>query len=163
MVRVKFTASPHELSYYTAMMIPQTRTDQTTSSCPALVRIVMSGQPNNGFTIGGSPEFQQRIRKLLHEYDDMFSYNVKGKAMTVSPITFTVANDWWETPWNRLSSHFGWKTNKNMLYLTKWWMTCWICQEYSHHRQLLSYTYLHMYVSWAVTANRHFVLFSQVQ
>jgi len=36
--------------------------------------------------IEGSPEFQKR--SILNEYDDIFSYNVKGKAMC--PMTFAV-------------------------------------------------------------------------
>ena len=38
--------------------------------------------------IEGSPEFQKR--SILNEYDDIFSYNVKGKAMY--PMTFAVDN-----------------------------------------------------------------------
>ena len=47
-----------------------------------------NGTANNDYTIGGHPEFQQQIRQLLHEYDDIFSYNVKGKAMSVPPNDF---------------------------------------------------------------------------
>ena len=67
-------------------------------------RMVPGGQPNNDFTIEGSPEFQQRIQKLLNEYDDIFSFIVKGKAMAVPPMHFTVDTDGWETPANRLPS-----------------------------------------------------------
>jgi len=48
-------------------------------------RMVPNGTANNDYTIGGNPEFQKRIRQLLTEYDDIFSYNVKGKAMSVPP------------------------------------------------------------------------------
>ena len=46
-------------------------------------RMVPNGTANNDYTTGGRPGFQQQIRKLLHEYDDILSYNVKGKAMSV--------------------------------------------------------------------------------
>ena len=59
-----------------------------------------NGTANNDYTIGGNPEFQKQIRQLLNEYDDIFSYNVKGKAMSVPPITFTVAKNDWEAPAN---------------------------------------------------------------
>ena len=39
---------------------------------------------NNDYTIGGHPACQQQIRKLVHEYDDFFGYNVKGKATRVT-------------------------------------------------------------------------------
>ena len=55
-------------------------------------RMVTNGTANNDYTIGDNPEFQKQIRQLLHEYDDIFSYNVKGKAMSV-PMTFTVAKN----------------------------------------------------------------------
>ena len=51
-------------------------------------RMVRNGTENNDCTIWGHPEFQKQIRQLLHEYDDIFSYNVKGKAMSVPPMTF---------------------------------------------------------------------------
>ena len=54
-------------------------------------RMIPNGTANNDYTIGGHPEFQKQIRQLLQEYDDIFSYNVKGKAMSVPPMTFTVA------------------------------------------------------------------------
>ena len=51
-------------------------------------RMVPNGTANNDFTIGGPPEFQKtfRIRKLLHEYNEIFSYNVKGKVRTPNDI-----------------------------------------------------------------------------
>jgi len=59
-------------------------------------RMVTRGQNNNDFTIGGSPEFQQQIRNLLTEYHDIFSFNVKGKAMDVPPMHFSVHTDGWK-------------------------------------------------------------------
>ena len=66
--------------------------------------MVPNGTANKDYTVGGNPEFQQRIRQLLNEYDDIFSYNVKGNAMSVPPTTFTVAKNDWEAPANRLPS-----------------------------------------------------------
>ena len=42
-------------------------------------RMVPNSTANNDYAIGGNPEFQKQIRQLLHEYDDIFSYNVKGR------------------------------------------------------------------------------------
>jgi hypothetical protein len=53
-------------------------------------RMLTGGGNNNDFTIVGSPEIQLRIRDILHEFSDIFRYNVKGKAMAVPPMTFTV-------------------------------------------------------------------------
>ena len=49
-------------------------------------------------------EIQLRIRDILHEFRDIFSYNVKGKAMVVPPMTFTVDKVNWEASANRLPS-----------------------------------------------------------
>ena len=51
---------------------------------------MLPGQRNDDFTIGGPVDLQQRIRKILHDYEDIFSFNVKGKAMSVPPMKFTV-------------------------------------------------------------------------
>jgi len=67
-------------------------------------RIVPNGTANNDYTIRGHPAFQRQIRPLIHEYDDICSYNVKGKAMYVPPMTFTVATNDWKAPVNRLPS-----------------------------------------------------------
>ena len=40
----------------------------------------------------------------MEEYRDIFSYNVKGKAMQVPPMQFTVFTDQWESNPNRLPS-----------------------------------------------------------
>jgi len=66
--------------------------------------MVTGDQTNNDFMIGGPPEFQQRIRNVLTEYDDIFSFNVKGKSMAVPPMHFTVDMDGWEVPASRLPS-----------------------------------------------------------
>ena len=59
-------------------------------------RMLTGGGNNNDFTIGGSPEIQLRIRDILHEFRDIFSYNVKGKAMVVPPMTVTEDKVNWE-------------------------------------------------------------------
>jgi hypothetical protein len=66
---------------------------------------MLPGQTNDDFTIGGSAHLQQRIRALLTEYADIFSFNVKGKAMSVPPMELTVDATRWEAPAHRLPSH----------------------------------------------------------
>ena len=46
-------------------------------------RMLTGGCNNNDFTIVGSSEMQLRIRDILHEFSDIFRYNVKSKAMAV--------------------------------------------------------------------------------
>jgi len=62
------------------------------------------GQTNDNFTVGGSTDLQHRIRALLTEYTDIFSFNVKGKAISVPPMKFTLDEIRWEAPANRLPS-----------------------------------------------------------
>ena len=47
--------------------------------------MLTGGGNNNDFTIGGYPEIQLRIRDILHDFRDIFSYNVKGQPMAVPP------------------------------------------------------------------------------
>ena len=65
---------------------------------------MLPGHPNKDFTLGDSANLQQRIRALLTNYVDIFSFNVKGKAMSVPPIEFTVDAARWEASANRLPS-----------------------------------------------------------
>ena len=65
---------------------------------------MLPGQTNDDFTIGGSANLQQRIRTLLTEYADFFSFIVKGKLMSVPPMEFTVDATRWEAPANHLPS-----------------------------------------------------------
>jgi hypothetical protein len=44
-----------------------------------------NGCTNNDFTIGGFPALQLRLREILHEFNNIFIYNVKEKAMAVPP------------------------------------------------------------------------------
>jgi hypothetical protein len=59
---------------------------------------------NDDFAIGGPPELQADIRLLLQEYNDIFSYSVKGKAMDVPPMHFQVDDSQWYTTPNQLPS-----------------------------------------------------------
>ena len=63
---------------------------------------MLPGQTNDDFTIGGSADLQQRIRTIR---TDIFSFNVKDKAMSVPPMEFTVNATRWEALANRLPSH----------------------------------------------------------
>ena len=81
--------------YKTDIMRVLTKTDQMIE----YIRMT-PGQPDEDFTTGGSA-LQQRIRALLTNY---FSFNVKGKAVSVSPIEFTVDATRWEAPATRLPS-----------------------------------------------------------
>ena len=38
------------------------------------------------YDMDGSPYLRQKIQLLMHEYRDIFSYNVKDKAMSVPPM-----------------------------------------------------------------------------
>ena len=67
---------------------------------------MLPGQPNNDFAIGGSAALQQRICALLTNYRDIFSCNVKGKAMSVPHTEFTVDAIRWEAPAIRLPSRY---------------------------------------------------------
>ena len=42
-------------------------------------RMVPKGTANNEYTIGGHPAFQQQIRKLLHEYNDILATTSRGR------------------------------------------------------------------------------------
>ena len=39
---------------------------------------------NDDYTIGGSAHLQQELHSLIKEYDDIFSYSIKGRSMDVS-------------------------------------------------------------------------------
>ena len=57
------------------------------------------------FIIGGFPALQLLIRDTTTpRVNDILSYNVKGKAMTLPTMTFTVNKVNWEAPANRLPS-----------------------------------------------------------
>ena len=55
------------------------------------------------YDLGGSFYLQEHLISS-QEYQDIFSYNVKGKAMQVPLMEFTVSTDQWESNPNRLPS-----------------------------------------------------------
>ena len=59
---------------------------------------------NNDYTIGGSTNLQQELHSLIKEYDNIFSYSVKGRSMDVPPMEFDVDKKLWEASGNRLAS-----------------------------------------------------------
>jgi hypothetical protein len=60
--------------------------------------------PNKDYTLGGTPALQAKQHTLIQEYSDIFSYSVKGKAMDVPPMEFTIDHSKWETNQNRAPS-----------------------------------------------------------
>ena len=52
---------------------------------------------NGDFKLGGSPTSQAKLRALIKQYSDIFSNSVKGKAMAVPPMEFTIDHRKWET------------------------------------------------------------------
>jgi len=65
----------------------------------------INGAPrNDDYTIGGSTNLQQELHSLIKEYDDIFSYSVKGRSMDVPPMEFDVDKKLWEASGNRLAS-----------------------------------------------------------
>ena len=63
---------------------------------------MLPGHPLHDCQIGSEPSLQQPIRELLTDFQDIFSCNVKGKAMDVPPMEFTVDEGRWQTTPNRL-------------------------------------------------------------
>ena len=59
---------------------------------------------NDDYTIGGSTNLQQELHSLIKEYDDIFTYSVKGRSMDVPPMEFDVDKKLWEASGNRLAS-----------------------------------------------------------
>ena len=58
---------------------------------------------NDDNTIGGSPALQENIYNIK-EYDDIFSYSVKGRSMDVPPMEFDVDKRLWEAGAHRLAT-----------------------------------------------------------
>ena len=59
---------------------------------------------NDDYTMGGFPNLQQELHSLIHEFDNIFSYSVKGRSMDVAPMEFEVDKKLWEASRNRLAS-----------------------------------------------------------
>jgi len=51
---------------------------------------MIPGAALTDYDIDGSPYLRRKIQLAMHEYRDIFSYNVKGKAMLVPLIQFSV-------------------------------------------------------------------------
>jgi hypothetical protein len=51
---------------------------------------------NDDYTIGGSPALQDNLHALIKEFDDIFSYSVKGRSMDVPPMEIDVDKKLWE-------------------------------------------------------------------
>ena len=45
---------------------------------------------NNDYQLGGSASLHNALHALIAEFSDIFSYSVKGKAMDVPPMEFTI-------------------------------------------------------------------------
>ena len=48
----------------------------------------------------GTVQLQQALNSMIAEFSDIFSYSVKGKAMDVPPMEFTIDRSLWETNLN---------------------------------------------------------------
>ena len=59
------------------------------------------GSDNKDYTMGGSEKLQLALTDLITEYDDIFSYSVKGLSMDVPPMEFTVDEKNWYSSGNR--------------------------------------------------------------
>ena len=59
------------------------------------------GSDNKDYTMGGSEKLQNALTDLITEYDDIFSYSVKGRSMDVPPMEFTVDERSWESSGSR--------------------------------------------------------------
>jgi len=65
----------------------------------------LMGKTSNDDAMGGSDYLQSKLRGLIEEYSDSFSYSAKGRSMEiVPPIEFTVNATGWETKPNRAAS-----------------------------------------------------------
>ena len=54
--------------------------------------------------MGGSENLQATLSALIEEYNDIFSYSVKGRSMDVPPMEFSLDTDIWESNPNRAAS-----------------------------------------------------------
>ena len=66
--------------------------DGSTTDGPSDIDIsrMIHGAALTDYDMGGSPYLRQKIQPIMHEYRDIFSYNVKGKDMLVPPMKFSV-------------------------------------------------------------------------
>ena len=61
-------------------------------------------QPITTMILADPFTYNSKSKKNLNEYNDIFSSNVKGKAMYVPPMKFSINVDQWESNPNRLPS-----------------------------------------------------------
>jgi len=64
--------------------------DESTTEGPNDIDIsrMIPGAALTDYDMVGSPYLRRKIHLLMHEYPDILSYNVKGKAMLVPPMQF---------------------------------------------------------------------------
>ena len=59
--------------------------------------------PKKTYQVYGSPSLQAKLRKLLSEYNDVFSDKLSPEAARVQPMTLDVIEEKWMTKSNRLA------------------------------------------------------------
>ena len=59
---------------------------------------------SDDYTIGGSLALQDNLHALIKEYEDIFSYSVKGRSMDVPPMEIDVDEKLWEASAHRFAS-----------------------------------------------------------
>ena len=74
-----------------------------------------------------------KLRTLLQQYSDKFSYSVKGKAMDVPPMEFTIDHAKWETNQNRAPSRHV-STEKHAALLDNYLLDLGVIQPSTGHR-----------------------------
>ena len=68
------------------------------------ISCMAQGHTLTDYDMVGSPYLRRKIQMLMHEYREIFSYNVIGKAMLVPLMNFSVQRHKWELNRNRLPS-----------------------------------------------------------
>jgi hypothetical protein len=74
--------------------------------------------PNADYTLGGTPTLQAKLRTLIQQYSDIFSYSVKGKAMDVPQWSLQLTTQ--SGKQTRIERPQGMFPQKNMSH----WMLC---------------------------------------
>jgi len=65
---------------------------------------INTSSDNNDYTMGGSKKLQASLTDLITEYEDIYSYSVKGSFMDVPHMEFKVDDKSWESSGNRMAS-----------------------------------------------------------
>ena len=72
------------------------------------------------YTMGGSEKLQAALGVLIEEYNDIFSYSVKGRSMEVPPMEFFLDMDIWEAnPSRAASRQISTEKQRNKWYLAR--------------------------------------------